>query len=294
MKGAPQINATSAKEHVRPVERRIRVVKERARAIKHSLPPKRIPLMMMIAMVLHCTNMLNWFVSKGGISENFSPFTLLTGQTLNFKTHLALEFGEYIVKCMKRKHLETAKRPELKERSALATAATNRADLRFMALDSGRKLTRFAWTNLPMPDIVIKRIKAMAQGQPEDLIFTDRKGRLIADDEIPGVDGDETEDPQNNEPIVESDDLDDENELAAQAIAEAAAAAELAPEPEPEPTILEPAPTAAPEITNNLPDTATPMMAPEPPPAPEEPSNNQPSEAAAEPAVEPVETAGVG
>ena len=113
-----------------------------------------------------------------------------------------------------------------------------------------------------MPDIVIKRIEEMAKGQPEDLIFTDRKGRLIADDEIPGVDGDETEDPQNNEPIVESDDLDDENELAAQAIAEAAAAAELAPEPEPKPTILEPAPTAAPEITNNLPDTATPMMAP--------------------------------
>ena len=77
MKGAPRINATSAKEHVSPVERRIRVVKERARAIKHSLPPKRIPLVMMIAMVLQCTNMLNWFVSKGGISKNFSPFTLL-------------------------------------------------------------------------------------------------------------------------------------------------------------------------------------------------------------------------
>ena len=96
------------------------------------------------------------------------------------------------------------------------------------------------------------------------------------------MDGDETEDPQNNEPIVESDDLDDENELVAQAIAEAAAAAELAPEPEPEPTILEPAPTAAPEINNNPLETATPMMAPEPPPAPEEPSNNQPSEPTAE------------
>ena len=82
------------------------------------------------------------------------------------------------------------------------------------------------------------------------------------------MDGDEIDDPQNNEPIVESDDLDDENELAAQAIAEAAVAAELAPEPEPEPTILEPAPTAAPEINNNPLETATPMMAPEPPPAP--------------------------
>ena len=36
------------------------------------------------------------------------------------------------------------------------------------------------------------------------------------------------------------------------------------------------------------------MMAPEPPPAPEEPSDNQPSEPTAEPVVEPVETAGVG
>ena len=241
---------TSAKEHVSPVERRIIVVKERARAIKHSLPPKRIPLVMMIAMVLQCTNMLNWFVSKGGISENFSPFTLLTGQTLNFKTHLALEFGEHC-----QVHEEEAPRNSDKARTqgaiCIGNSGNKQGGFRFMALDSGRKITQFAWTNLPMPDIVIKRIEEMAKGQPEDLIFTDRKGRLIADDEIPGVDGDETEDPQNNEPIVESDDLADENELAAQAIAEAAVAAELAPEPEPEPTILEPAPTAAPEINNN-------------------------------------------
>ena len=51
MKGAPRINATSPKEHVQPVERWIRVVKEQARAMKHSLPPKIILLMMTITMV---------------------------------------------------------------------------------------------------------------------------------------------------------------------------------------------------------------------------------------------------
>jgi hypothetical protein len=40
--------------------------------------------------------MLNNFLAKGGISDVYSPRTILTGETLNFKLHLALEFREYV------------------------------------------------------------------------------------------------------------------------------------------------------------------------------------------------------
>jgi hypothetical protein len=138
---------------------------------------------------------MHQFVSKGRISTNFSPFTLLNGQNLDFKKHLALEFEEYC-----QVHEEEAPRNSEKARTqgpiCIGNSGNKQGGFKFMALDSGRKLTRFTWTNLPMPDIVIKRIKEMAKGQPEDLIFTDRKGQLIADDEIPGVDGDENEHPK--------------------------------------------------------------------------------------------------
>ena len=45
--GAPRINVTAASEHITPVERRIKVVKERCRATRHSLPFPRITSFMM-------------------------------------------------------------------------------------------------------------------------------------------------------------------------------------------------------------------------------------------------------
>jgi hypothetical protein len=42
-----------------------------------------------------------------------------------------------------------------------------------------------------MPDLVIDRVNALDQDQPQHVTFTDRHGRLIGDVEIPGVDDEE-------------------------------------------------------------------------------------------------------
>jgi hypothetical protein len=68
MPRAPRLNITSADEHVPEVERRIRVIKERVRAVRHSLPFDRVPRMITIHMVLHVVKILNYFPTKGGIS----------------------------------------------------------------------------------------------------------------------------------------------------------------------------------------------------------------------------------
>jgi hypothetical protein len=59
--GGPMVNLASANEHVLEIERRIRVVKERCRATRHSLPFERIPKLMTIHIVLNVVKLLNCF-----------------------------------------------------------------------------------------------------------------------------------------------------------------------------------------------------------------------------------------
>jgi hypothetical protein len=63
-----------------------------------------------------------------------------------------------------------------------------------------------------MPDTVIARVNELGKNEPEQFVFTDRSGRLIGDIELPGVDGDTNETPQeplNDDDVeVEANDLD--------------------------------------------------------------------------------------
>ena len=93
--GGPSVNLTSANEHVPEIERRIRVVNERVRATRHSMPYRRLPTLVIISMVLFCTKVINIFLSKGGVSDTISPKTIMSGETLCFKKHLSLPFGSY-------------------------------------------------------------------------------------------------------------------------------------------------------------------------------------------------------
>ena len=63
-----------------------------------------------------------------------------------------------------------------------------------MSLRTGRLLSRRRWTALPMPREVIARVNHMGKvdGQPEILSFYDRKGNLLPDAEIAGVEPDIT------------------------------------------------------------------------------------------------------
>jgi hypothetical protein len=56
--GGPVFNLASANEHVPEIERRIRVVKERCRATRHSLPFEWIPKIMTIRIVLNVVKLL--------------------------------------------------------------------------------------------------------------------------------------------------------------------------------------------------------------------------------------------
>ena len=78
------LNTASNDEHVPEIERQIRTVKERIRAIYCTLPFKKKPRRLLM------------FPRKGGVSKALSSRALLTGQSWSYTTHCKLEFGDYV------------------------------------------------------------------------------------------------------------------------------------------------------------------------------------------------------
>ncbi len=125
MTGGPRVNLTSASEHVPEIERRIRVVKERSRSLRHSLPFNRIPKLMTIHMVFIAVKLLNHFPPKGGILDTVSPKTIMTGELLTTRSISVYNLAN-IAKCMKKTPRATVSCHVHREPSALVPVATFR------------------------------------------------------------------------------------------------------------------------------------------------------------------------
>ena len=67
---------------------------------------------------------------------------------------------------------------------------------KFLALNTGKKISRYSWDAIPIPDTVIALVEALAGDQPEHLIFTNRHGRPIGYVGITGADKNELDDKQ--------------------------------------------------------------------------------------------------
>ena len=89
------INTTGADDHVPAIERFIRVVKERFRSERCTLPYTKIPPTVIKELVKFCNMWLNSFIIKGGVSNTLSPRCLLTGRSLDYNLHCKIPFGAY-------------------------------------------------------------------------------------------------------------------------------------------------------------------------------------------------------
>ncbi len=83
--GAPKLNLSSANEHVPEIDRKIWVIKEPVRAVVYSLPVNALPPVVLVNAVLFVTKQLNLFPVKGGISTQFSPKQIMTGEVVHYK-----------------------------------------------------------------------------------------------------------------------------------------------------------------------------------------------------------------
>ena len=190
MPGGPRVNLASSSEHVPEIERRIRVVKERCRASRHSLPFNRIPRLLTIHIVFNSVKLLNYFPVKGGISATISPKTIMTGETLHYKKHLRLQLGQYC-QVHEEDQPRNSQLPRTQGAICLGPSGNMQGGFKFMTLKTMKKIVRRSWDPIPMPDTVIARVNELGKDQPEQFAFTDRNGQLIGDVKIPGVDGDE-------------------------------------------------------------------------------------------------------
>ena len=65
------------------------------REIYSTLPFTIVPGRMVIELDKYVVFWVNVFPPKSGISKTYSPRTIMTGTTLDYKKHFRLEFGAY-------------------------------------------------------------------------------------------------------------------------------------------------------------------------------------------------------
>ena len=167
-------------EHVPDIERYVRTVKDWVRSGYNNLPFSRLPRLVVVHLVSNAVFWLNAFPHPDGVSTTLSPRYLLTGQHLDYHKHVRLEFFSYA-----QTHEEHTN--DMKARTlgaiCLGPSGNEQGGHYFMCLRTGRRLHRFAWTPLPMPDDAITRVTALGaqQGMPKTLTFSDRFGHELPD-----------------------------------------------------------------------------------------------------------------
>jgi hypothetical protein len=194
-----ELNVTSRGEHVPEIERYIRTIKERTRSIYNVLPYKKMPSKMVVEMVQGSVFWLNIFPSTDGVSDTMSPRLIVAGFELDYDKHCQLEFGAYA-----QVHEEHDNSMATRTTGAIALRPTGNAQggYYFLSLSSGRRLNRNHWTELPMPQEVITRVHDLARqdrGNPE-LIFADRRGDTVTDDDSGCDDDDDDDDDSDYDP----------------------------------------------------------------------------------------------
>jgi hypothetical protein len=187
------LNTTASSEHVPDVERQIRVLEERSRAIRSTLPFQAIPGRIIIEIFYYAAFWLNVFPPSSGVSSTYSPQKIMTGTALDFTKHCKLPFGAYA-----EAHDEYPQTNTMAQRIhgviCLGLTGNFQGSYKMMCLTTGRKITRKQFQELPMPASVIKHIEAIAnkEQQNKTFVFTDINSNPIEDnDASAGVDNNE-------------------------------------------------------------------------------------------------------
>lgn len=154
-----ELNEVGRDEHVPEVERYIRTVKERCRAIYNTLPFHHYPPALIVEMVYASVFWLNTVPSSVGIGL-YTPAYLVVGRQIDFKKHCQLQFGEYV-----QTHEEHDNSMQSRTTGAIALRPTGNAQggWFFFSLSTGRRIIRRKWTMLPMPDEVVDQVHRMAR-----------------------------------------------------------------------------------------------------------------------------------
>jgi hypothetical protein len=169
------LNIPVASDHVGEVERRIRVVKERARGLARTLPYPCLPQQMLIHLIHFVTMWLNNFPTINGVSPDYSPRKIILRHCLSYKRHCCAPFGAYY-----EMHKDNKPTNSMYSRALpaihLGPTGNFQGSYNFLKLITRLLIKRRAFHEIPAPDSIIARVTALTtmSGVSRDLVFADR------------------------------------------------------------------------------------------------------------------------
>jgi hypothetical protein len=174
----PDLDIAAKEEHVGDIERNIRYLKEKFRQLRHTLPFRQIPGVIIVRMVQVCTMTLNMFPRKGG-NRQYSPNMIVTDRGVSMD-QLKIRFGSYVQVWEPSTQTNSMK---MRRRAAIALGPSpnSTTSYLFMALDTGKLINRAQFTEIPMTASVIARVEQLGAGEPAMLTWTNRRGENIGD-----------------------------------------------------------------------------------------------------------------
>jgi hypothetical protein len=172
------VNTTAAKEHVAEAERMIRVVKERSRGVICTLPFTHLPKRVKIEIVYFITLWLNAFPVRNGISSRYSPRELILRWRMDYKKHCRVLLGSY---CEVHDEPSPSNTMVSRTHEAIALGPTGnlQGSVKFYSLTTGRVIKRRNFTEMPLPDAIIKKVNLIGERESQgmDFRFTNRKNK---------------------------------------------------------------------------------------------------------------------
>jgi hypothetical protein len=171
------INTTAAREHVGEIERKIQVIKERARGTMNTLPYPQLPRLMTIKIMHFCVMRMNAFPVKLGVSEKWSPRELISRHKLDAKLHCKTPFGAYS-EVHTDPDIRNMMKPRTKWGICLGPTGNMQGSYKFMSFSTKKKIVRRKFTEMPMTESVMNQIDKWAKKDrtQNGLTFLNMKG----------------------------------------------------------------------------------------------------------------------
>jgi hypothetical protein len=209
----------AAQEHVPLVERSIRVVKERCRAVFHANPFESLPRVLMKAVVQECTKKLNFFPVKGGCSDVYSPRTILHEVNLQFDQCKVPQLS-YVMAHDEPNPTNSTQQARAIDGIYMRALTTAQEGHEIFNVNTGEMIQRRNVTCILITDAIVKAIKAWARRDSMEAYKIENKhGIILYDTMIAGVeleDQEETEDPPEEEAEEEAQEVEKNEEAEAQ------------------------------------------------------------------------------
>ena len=203
------MNYCNPDEHVPPIERGIRVIKERCRVHYHRMPYKVIPKVMIRVLGEQCCKMLNIIPAKGGVSKYYSPHMIMKRTNLNYNKDFKHMIGDY---GMANAPTDNTMKARAVEVIYLRPVENAQGGHECMHLNTGKKIVSTRFQPLLITDTVIKQVERLATAQGIlSFKITTKNGNVLFDSaQIAGVDYGNAPQNQNEDETVSEYELHDE------------------------------------------------------------------------------------